>query len=157
MWLARGAPPTRRSRLDDAFRQYLAERSATELNVEDVAALVGGAARVRRSAQSLDSLGRMADGTSRLERCGENLDPELHALHSWYVSFGYALTNRRPAPPPHLRDEEGHSRLLACVRDAARGRDKATVRAALVLLWASQHLDNLWRLEAHLVERAQAR
>ena len=26
----------------------------------------------------------------------------------------------------------------------------------LVLLWASQHLDNLWRLEAHLGERANA-
>jgi len=36
------------------------------------------------------------------------------------------------------------------LRDAAAGRDKATVHAALVLLWASQHLDNLWRLEAHL-------
>jgi uncharacterized membrane protein YccC len=35
-------------RLDDAFRQYLAERSATAVNVEDVAALVGGASRVRR-------------------------------------------------------------------------------------------------------------
>ena len=51
---------------------------------------------------------------------------------------------------------EGRSRLLACVRDAARGRDKETVHAALVLLWASQHLDNLWRLEAHLGERARA-
>jgi hypothetical protein len=46
--------------------------------------------------------------------------------------------------------------LLACVRDAARGRDQATVHAALVLLWASQHLDNLWRLEAHLGEHARA-
>ncbi len=27
---------------------------------------------------------------------------------------------------------------------------------ALVLLWASQHLDNLWRLESHLAERANA-
>jgi hypothetical protein len=42
------------------------------------------------------------------------------------------------------------------VRDAARGRDHDTVKAALVLLWASQHLDNLWRLEAHLAERANA-
>jgi hypothetical protein len=25
-----------------------------------------------------------------------------------------------------------------------------------MLLWASQHLDNLWRLEAHLGERARA-
>jgi uncharacterized membrane protein YccC len=143
-------------RLDDAFRQYLAERSATAFNVEDVAALVGGAARVRRAAQSLASLGYMVDSKARLERCGENLDRELDALHSWYVTLGYALVNGRPVPPPHIRDAEGSSRLLTCVRDAAQGRDKATVKAALVLLWASQHLDNLWRLEAHLGERANA-
>jgi uncharacterized membrane protein YccC len=142
--------------LDDAIRQYLAERSATEVNVEGVGALVGGASRVRRAAQSLTSLGRMMDGDLRLERCGENLDREIHALQSWYVTLGYALVNDRPVPPPHIRDAEGRSRLLACVRDAARSRDKATVHAALVLLWASQHLDNLWRLEAHLGERALA-
>jgi len=140
-------------RLDDAFRQYLAERSATQLNVEDVGALVGGAARVRRAAQSLASLGRMADGDLRLGRCAENLDREIHALQSWYVTLGYALVNDRPVPPPHIRDADGRSRLLACVRDAARGRDKATIHAALHLLWASQHIDNLWRLEAHLGER----
>ena len=48
-------------RLDDAFRQYLGERSATEVNVESVAAVVGGASRVRRSAQSLAKLGRVAE------------------------------------------------------------------------------------------------
>jgi len=64
--------------------------------------------------------------------------------------------NARPVPPPHIRDAEGSSRLLECVREAARGRDEATVKAALVLLWASQHLDNLWRLEAHLGKRANA-
>jgi hypothetical protein len=101
-------------------------------------------------------LGRMADGKTRLRRCGENLDLELHALQSWYVALGYALVNDRPVPPPHIRDTEGKSRLLACVRDAARGHDKETVEAALVLLWASQHLDNLWRLEAHLGERSNA-
>ena len=98
----------------------------------------------------------MMDGETRLERCGENLDPELHALQSWYVALGYALVNDRPVPPPHIRDAEGSSRLLACVHEAARGRDQATVKAALVLLWASQHLDNLSRLEAHLGERANA-
>jgi uncharacterized membrane protein YccC len=139
-------------RLDDAFRQYLAERSASEVKVESVAAIVGSASRVRRSAQSLAKLGRMADGGARLERCGQNLDGELHALQSWYVSFGYALVNRRAVSPPHIRDADGRRRLLACVRDAARGRDEATVRSALLLLWASQHLDNLWKLESHLGE-----
>jgi uncharacterized membrane protein YccC len=141
-------------RLDDAFRQYLTERSASEFNVEDVAAFVGGVSRVRRSAQSLASLGRMTDSTTRLEHCDENLERELHALQSWYVALGYAIVNRRPAPPPHIRDDEGRSRLLACVSDAARAGDGATARAALGLLWANQHLDNLWRLEAHLGERA---
>jgi uncharacterized membrane protein YccC len=143
-------------RLDDAFRQYLGERSATAFNVEDIAALVGGASRVRRAAQSLAALGRIADGKTRVERCGENLDLELHALQSWYVALGYALVNDRPVPPPHIRDTEGSSRLLACVRDATLDRDRETVKAALVLLWASQHLDNLWRLEAHLGERTNA-
>ena len=141
-------------RLDDAFRQYLAERSATRVNVEDVAALVGGASRVHRAAQSLASLGGMVGGDTRLAECGANLDREIHAFQSWYVTLGYALRNDLPVPPPHLRDAVGRSRLVACVRDAA-GRDKATAHAALVLLWASQHLDNLWRLETHLGERAR--
>jgi uncharacterized membrane protein YccC len=143
-------------RLDDAFRQYLTERSASDLNVEDVAAFVGSASRVRRAAQSLASLGHMTENETRLERCGQNLDRELHALQSWYVALGYAIVNRRTVAPPHIRDSEGRSRLLTCVRDAARAGDKTTVNAALVLLWTSQHIDNLWRLEAHLRERANA-
>ena len=143
-------------RLEDAFRQYLAERSASAFNVEDVGALVGGALRVRRAAQSLTSLARTAGGETRLERCGENLDRELRALQQWYVTLGSALVKRGPVGPPHIRDAEGSNRLLACVRDAVRGRDEATVRAALLLLWASQHLENLWRLEGHIGERANA-
>jgi uncharacterized membrane protein YccC len=141
-------------RLDDNFRQYLAERSATKVNVEELAALVGGASRLRRGGQSLSALGRMAGGNARLERCGRHLDRELNALQSWYVSLGYALVNGRPVPPPHIRDTEGAGLLLACIREAALGREEATVSAALALLWARQHLDNLWRLEAHLGERA---
>ena len=141
-------------RLDDAFRQYLAERSATAYNVEDVAALVGGASRVRRVAQSLAALGRAIDPNTQVEHCARNLEGELQAFHAWYTAFGSALVERRQAPPTHVRDVEGSRRLLTCVRDAARNRDKATVDAALFLLWSSQHLENLRRLEADLAKRA---
>jgi uncharacterized membrane protein YccC len=142
--------------LDDAFRQYLAERSATGYNVEDVAALVSGATRVRRAAQSLEALVRMTDRDNRVERCARNLDGELQALQAWYIALGNSLVNQREVPAQHIRDYEGHRELLRCVRDATRGKDKTTANAAVVLLWSSQHLDNLWRLEAHLAARAKA-
>ena len=137
-------------RLDDAFRQALAERSARRMNLESVGALVAGAARVRRTAQSLSALGRMTAGDPALARCGANLDGEIHALRSWYVTLGDSLINATVVPPPHVRDTEGRRRLLDCVRDAVAGSDPTHARSALVLLWTNQHLDNLWRLESHL-------
>jgi len=140
-------------RLDEAFQQYLTERSASDYNVEDVAALVGGAARVRRAAFSLEGLGHMT--SVRLEPCNENLEPQLAAFRSWYAALGDALVASKPLPPPQDRDAEGEARLLACVRKAVRGSDEQTVTAGLVLLWTSQHLDNLRRLEGRLAEHAR--
>ena len=59
-------------------------------------------------------------------------------------------------PPPQTHDAEGARQLLSCVRDAARDRGKATVNAAVALLLASEHLENLSRLETFLGERANA-
>jgi hypothetical protein len=36
------------------------------------------------------------------------------------------------------------------VHDTVAGGDKRKIASALVLLWGSQHLDHLWRLESHL-------
>jgi uncharacterized membrane protein YccC len=140
--------------LDDAFRQHLADRSATKMDVESVATLVAGAARVRRAGQSLSALGSIVEGNGGLARCGENLDGEVNALRAWYVTLGDSFLHTSPVPPPHVRDAEGKRRLLECVREAVAGADETKRRAALVLLWASQHLDNLWRLEAHLSRHA---
>jgi uncharacterized membrane protein YccC len=142
-------------RLDDAYRQYLTERSPQPVNPESLASLVAGAARVRRAAQSLSSLARMADGGTRLGRCAANLDSEVHALRSWYVTLGDALLHATAVPPPHVRDVEGRRRLLECVRDAIADGDKTKLRPALDLLWASQHLDTLWQMEAHLGRHAE--
>jgi uncharacterized membrane protein YccC len=143
-------------RLEDAFRQYLAERSARRVNVDSIGTLVAGAARVRRAGQSLSALGRMTAGDASLARCGANLDDELHALRSWFIALGDSLVHATAVPPPHIRDTEGRRRLLECVREAVASGDKTKLRPALVLLWASQHLDNLWRLESHLGRDASA-
>lgn len=169
-------------RLDDAFRQYLAERAALR-HAENLGALVAGAARLQRAAESLAALRRTTDAGIPTD-CAHVLDGEIHALRLWYVTFGDSLVNSTGVPQPHTRDAEGRSRLLQCVRntladggmaarsvrDAAPVRDtasggnrvvvevadshKAKAQRALVLLWASQHLDNLWRLEGHLARQA---
>jgi uncharacterized membrane protein YccC len=140
--------------LDDAFRQYLAEHSARKANSESVGTLVAGAARVRRTAQSLSALGSMTDGDTRLTRCGEDLDAEAQSVRAWYVTLGDALVHDGTVPPSHLRDGDARRRLLECVHEAIAGGEKRNIRPALALLWASQHLDNLWRLASHLGRHA---
>jgi uncharacterized membrane protein YccC len=137
-------------RLDDAFRQYLTERSPRGTAFESAPALVAGAERVRRVGQSLSELAEMAHGGPRLARCGSNLDGEASAARSWFVTLGDSLVNDTTVPPPHTRDADGRTRLVECVREAVAGGDETKLRPALDLLWASQHLDVLWRLEQHL-------
>jgi hypothetical protein len=96
----------------------------------------------------------MAEGYDSLQRCGENLDGEVNALRARYVTLGDSLVHSTSVPPPHVQDAEGKRRLLECVRDAVSGVDEPTRRPALVLLWASQHLDNLWCLEGYLARHA---
>jgi uncharacterized membrane protein YccC len=141
-------------RLDDAFRQYLVERSATGTNVEDIAALVNGATRVRRVAQSLVALSATPDPTT-LRRCGEHLDPEVDSMRAWFVALGYAIADHGDVTAPHLRDGDGRRTLFECARAAAAG-DAPAKRASLTLLWAVEHPEVLRRLEAHLAARAAA-
>jgi hypothetical protein len=98
----------------------------------------------------------MVNGDAQLDGCGQNLDRELGALQTWYSAFGFAMMTGGALPPPHIHDEQAARQLLSCVRDASRGRGQATVNAALALLVAGQHLENLLRLETLLSERATA-
>jgi uncharacterized membrane protein YccC len=143
-------------RLDDTFRQYLTERAATTFNVEDIAALVSSAGRLRRSAESLAALSEIGDGGAGLASCGTNLEGELNAMQAWYVSLGRALAELRTVPPAHLPDTDGRRRLLDCIGRAARSRDKPALHAALLLLSAAEHLENLRRLETYIATRANA-
>jgi hypothetical protein len=140
--------------LDDAYRQSLAERAAHPDRWQNFVPLIAGAARLRRAAQSLSALAESGDGRGTLPQCSANLDSEVHAVRGWYVTLGDALVNATTVPPPHVRDTEGHRRLVECVRNALASGDKTRMRPALDLIWASQHLDALWQLEEHLGRHA---
>jgi uncharacterized membrane protein YccC len=148
--IARGAA----NRLDDAFRGYLAESSTQQANLEGVATLVAGTTRVRLAAYSLSTLTPAPAGGPRINRCAEALAADLDALRSWYVSLADALVERTAIPPPHPGDDDDDRQVVQCVRQALAAGDDSMVGPALSLLWASQHLDNLRQLGAHLIQPA---
>ena len=141
-------------RLDDAFRQYLDERSAKTLNLESIATLVAGVRRVQRTALSLLLVTRRSDASALGEPCTRAVDPELDAIHHWYTSLASAVVGTGAPPDQDPPDPRVRQQVLECARKAVSGGDSARIGAALSLLWASQHLENLWRLEAHLAEPA---
>jgi uncharacterized membrane protein YccC len=138
-------------RLDDAFRQYLAERSVDHVTLEDLTTLLAGTTRLRLAAYSLSTLDRPPDGPAGQESGLGTLDREVRQLRSWYQALGDALVDAGPAQPPHHRDLEGRLMVARRVHEAVARGDMPGIRRALGLLWASQQLDNLRRLESHLI------
>jgi uncharacterized membrane protein YccC len=161
-------------RLDDSFSQYLAERSAQRIDPERVTRMVGGAAKVLRTGQSLATLNSVAGSLPMLGQspngpgtalpispaddaesgarkpCAGHLDQRVLALRAWYVTLGDSLVNGTAVPPPESRDAASRKRLLQCTREAISGGQPAVARNALLVLWANEHLETLWRLEEHL-------
>ncbi|MGH3124023.1 MAG: FUSC family protein, partial [Streptosporangiaceae bacterium] len=82
--------------------------------------------------------------------CAENLEQNVLALRAWYVTLGDSLVNGTAVPPPEQRDPAARQRLLHCTREAISRGQPAVARNALLVLWASEHLDMLWRLEERL-------
>jgi hypothetical protein len=168
-------------RLDDSFTQYLAERSAQQVDPERVSRMVGGVAKVLRAGQSLAALNALADGPPVLGQapdqngdqpqdpartqlpvtpadaaengrkpCADNLEQNVLALRAWFVTLGDSLVNGTAVPPPEHRDPAARKRMLHCTRMAISDGPPAVARNALLVLWASEHLDMLWRLEERL-------
>jgi len=152
---ARGAARAAAARLDDAFRQFLAERDAHHRAIVGGAgALMAGATRVRLTAYSLLTIAPGDEVAAGGEHCTGALDSDVEAVRSWYRALGDALARSGRPPPPHRAGADGRARVLGCLRDAvADGRD-ARIRAALALVLASQHLVNLQRLEPELAGHA---
>jgi uncharacterized membrane protein YccC len=148
--IARGAA----NRLDDAFREYLAESPAQRANLEPVATLVAGATRVRLAAYSLSTLTPAPAGGSGLDQCADALAADVAALRSWYISLGDALADRTAISPPQPRGDDDGTQVVRCVRQALAAGDDSMVGPALSLLWASQHLDNLRQLSVRLIQPA---
>jgi hypothetical protein len=143
-------------RLDDAFRQFLAERGAKIVPVEVVANLFTGSNRIRLAAFTLSALPVLPpeDGLSELESvavAGAVLRDSYASSHRWYEEFGEVLSGQRGSldhPPEH--DDTLHGVLRKAFDDARVGRRGDQLRTMLQMLWADELLETQRQVQADL-------
>ncbi len=147
-------------RLDDAFRQYLAERGAKVVPVETVSNLFTGSNRIRLAANALSSLpvDPPAPGLPELESvdtAGAVLRDSYASSHRWYEEFGDVLAARRQSlDPPPVHDDTLQD-VLHLAFDDARARQRGDrVRATLQMIWAEELLEGQRRVQADLAGSA---
>jgi hypothetical protein len=149
-------------RLDDAFRQFLAERGAKIVPVQTVAGLFTGANRIRMAAVTLASIPHvpLEPGSHELESvavAGAVLRDSFALSHRWYVEFAELLTDRRfalDAPPGSdatLRD------VLQIAYDDARGKHRVDqLRVVLGMLWAAELFETQRQIQFELADAADS-
>jgi uncharacterized membrane protein YccC len=133
-------------RLDDAYRQFLAEPGREQLDMESIATVVTGAMRVRLAAHSLTTI---ATETGRWDEGGV-LDHEATALRGWYLGFADALRRSGPVPTPEEGDNGRRREVLRYLDDAVADGAHERIRSAVGAALATDHVGNLRHLEAHL-------
>ena len=143
-------------RLDDAFREYLAERGRKHLSLAEVASLLTGVAGLRLTAQAVSDLWSN-NRTAPLDVPRAQLEVIVltERVTNWFAAMAHAMTSAGTVPRALSRDGAADGRLVeALAQDLeSRAAPDAAVRAQTVrLVWTSDHVDTARRLQA-LVEQ----
>ena len=142
--------------LDDAFRQFFAERGAKPVSVETVSQLFTGANRIRLAAYTLARLPTMppADGLDEMESvavAGAVLRDSYASSHRWYQEFAELLAQRRDAlDPPPDHDRVLHDVLRTALEEARSARRLDRLRVTLQMFWADQLLETQGQVQSDL-------
>jgi hypothetical protein len=143
-------------RLDDAFREYLAERGAKPTPLADMTGLVNGAAGLRLAGDAVLDLWRR-DEPARGDRAAarRELVGAAESMTVWYERFGAALTGDGAVPGPLAHDAATDARLVDAVSHDLRDDDGGATATAVRMIWTRDHLEGARRLAGTLVEPAR--
>ncbi len=147
-------------RLDDAMRQFLAERGAKTIPLAKVSGLVIGASRLRLAGHTMALLPVVPieghePGSDTFEVAVATLNQACQEARDWYGELAATLggTSPQPAPPPqHATDL--HRSLVAAYEEARHHDRPGQVRTVLRMLWADQDLEDQLDHQAQVAESA---
>jgi uncharacterized membrane protein YccC len=147
-------------RLDDALRQYLAERGAKNVPLEDVIALVNGSSRLRLAASAIgrldgDGSQETPDPDARLAGPAQLLGQRARQVTDWYAELAAGFQDPRKELPT-TDGSASTSSFLDVVLPAVEACSDGVADRAERLLWSGQYLGDLDQLRQHLREPAAA-
>src|SRR5689334_13063136 len=141
------------ARLDDAFRQFLAERGAKHVPLAEASSLVTGTVALRLSADAVVDLWHDVDGAKDLANADRAVVASAERVERWYDSLAESLSLDGHMPPdPISADQVGEDRWAAALAaDTVPGTEMSAVR----VIWTADHLDAARRLQPKLAEAAR--
>ncbi len=156
-------------RLDDAFRNFLAERGTKRLPLATVSSLITGVAGLRLTAAAVLELWGRAGSPAAEPGAGWASAPapdravaadELiragDLVVDWYEAMSRALIAGSPVADPLPPDRSADGRLVEAVRRDLGGGDRTGGATAVRMIWTGDHIDAARRLQGSLVEPARA-
>lgn len=149
------------ARLDDALRQYFAERGSKQVPLESVTALAGGAILLRMAGAAINELHQRApqgvvvpSDDDELAAPAALLQRRADDVGEWYAELAETVAGRIPSPPDPDGRATGES-FLDSVLPAVHGcGDPDRAARAEQLLWSGQYLGDVDQLRAELMEPA---
>jgi uncharacterized membrane protein YccC len=143
-------------RLDDAFREYLAERGRKQLSLAEVASLLTGVAGLRLTAEAVSDLWAGA-GSARIDtpRATLELIITTERVTNWLAAMAQAMIGAGTVPRPLPHDGASASRLVEALSqdlESVSAPDAAVKAHTVRLVWTRDHVDVARRLQA-LVEQ----
>jgi hypothetical protein len=152
-------PPTEESaraaaaarRLDDAFRNYLAERGSKPTSLAETTRLVNGVVALRLAGDAVLDLWRRDDDLDGIDRRAATAEllANAKALVDWYDALAASLVGDRESPvPPPERDEQAAARLVDALSHDLLRSDGGGGLTASRMIWTGDYLDSLSRAQA---------
>jgi uncharacterized membrane protein YccC len=144
-------------RLDDAFREFLAERGTKHVAMADVTTLLTAVAVLRLTADAILDLWSGDDHArtgNRTAARSELLDSGTR-LVDWYQRAARALAGAGAVPEPLAHDKAADARLIDAVRRDLNGEDGRGTAAAVQMIWTAEHLDAARRLQSAVLAPAR--
>jgi hypothetical protein len=145
-------------RLDDTFRNYLAEQGSKPIPLSEVTSLVTGVAELRLASDAVLELWQRDDGNAVGDRAAarQELLAAAEQVRGWYFDLAASFLGQRPLRDPLRPDKLADGRLVEAVRSDLSGQDGRASATAVRVLWTGDHLDAARRLQATLIEPARA-